>query len=281
MKQFRAAYVPLFVTISLLGLALGTRNWFINSFDVGWFGAIWNGAVIGGYFLYLYLGLREARHNEKQPVITTLLIIGVAITLAGLVAGEYGQGYWPLVFSAMALAGWPFYLFWYSRYENRDTTTLVVGQALPTLTFEDEAGNKFGTDQFQGRRLLLLFYRGNWCPFCVVQIKELAQQYKALIAAGVEVVLVSPQPHGHTGRLAKRFDVPFHFVVDPGNRVARELGIVDEVGVPTGFQLLGYDSETVMPTVVATDESGTILWADLTDNYRIRPEPATFLKLYG
>ncbi len=44
-----------------------------------------------------------------------------------------------------------------------------------------------------------------------------------------------------------------------------------------GMQALGYDSETVLPTVVITEAGGRILWADETDNYRVRPEPDLFL----
>lgn len=44
-----------------------------------------------------------------------------------------------------------------------------------------------------------------------------------------------------------------------------------------GMQMLGYDSETVLPTVIITAAGGRILWADETDNYRVRPEPKLFL----
>ena len=45
--------------------------------------------------------------------------------------------------------------------------------------------------------------------------------------------------------------------------------------------MLGYDSETVLPTIIITNTNtkGHILWAHETDNYRIRPEPDTFLKV--
>jgi len=54
---------------------------------------------------------------------------------------------------------------------------------------------------------------------------------------------------------------------------------LSENGLPFGFQVLGYDSDTVMPTIIITDKNGKILFADLTDNYRVRPEPSTFLKV--
>jgi hypothetical protein len=34
-----------------------------------------------------------------------------------------------------------------------------------------------------------------------------------------------------------------------------------------------------MPTVIITDPDGTILFADETDNYRVRPEPGLFLEI--
>ena len=44
-----------------------------------------------------------------------------------------------------------------------------------------------------------------------------------------------------------------------------------------GFQALGYDSDTVQPTVLITAAGGNLLFADQTDNYRVRPEPDVFL----
>jgi hypothetical protein len=45
------------------------------------------------------------------------------------------------------------------------------------------------------------------------------------------------------------------------------------------MQVLGYDSETVLPTVIITAAGGKILWSHQTDNYRVRPEPALYLKV--
>jgi hypothetical protein len=43
------------------------------------------------------------------------------------------------------------------------------------------------------------------------------------------------------------------------------------------MQMIGYESETVLPTVIITDETGKIIWTHQTDNYRVRPEPDVFL----
>ena len=69
------------------------------------------------------------------------------------------------------------------------------------------------------------------------------------------------------------------FLRDADNAAARQLGIFAPWGTPMGVQLLGYDTDTVLPTVVITDADGNILYSHLTDNYRIRPEPAAFLDI--
>ena len=72
--------------------------------------------------------------------------------------------------------------------------------------------------------------------------------------------------------------MPFQFLVDLNNQAARQLGIAAKHGVPMGLQMSGYASETVLPTVLIADEKGQILFADQTDNYRVRPELQTFLR---
>lgn len=50
-------------------------------------------------------------------------------------------------------------------------------------------------------------------------------------------------------------------------------------GLPLGMQTLGYEEDTVLTTVIVTDEDGTTPLADETDNDRVQPEPATFLRV--
>ena len=110
-------------------------------------------------------------------------------------------------------------------------------------------------------------------------IKEISAQYRELSERGVRVCLVSPQPQKHTESLAKRFEVPFDFLRDRDNAAAKVLEIAAEHGVPAGMEMLGYEADTVLPTAVIVDKDGIIRFADLTDNYRVRPEPTTFIKV--
>jgi peroxiredoxin len=135
------------------------------------------------------------------------------------------------------------------------------------------------SESFKAKPHLLLFYRGNWCPFCTAQVEELAAAYQRLEASGVNVVLISSQSIKKNQSLAARFDIPITFLRDRDNEAARQLGILHAWGTPMGLQLLGYGLDTAMPTVILTDSTGKIIYADETDNYRLRPEPRDFEKL--
>ncbi|WP_108867029.1 peroxiredoxin family protein [Aquimarina aquimarini] len=176
--------------------------------------------------------------------------------------------------------GWVLYLKWYSVFNNRKNNSILrVGNLLPDLELQDFKKNNINTSSFIGQPSIFLFYRGNWCPLCMAQIKEIASLYKELEKRKINVILISPQPHQHTKALAKKFSLNFNYLIDQNNKVANQLQILSKNGLPMGLQTLGYNKDTVMPTVIITDKQGKIIYADLTDNYRVRPEPEIFIKI--
>lgn len=217
-----------------------------------------------------------ARTSERLPVILGLGILGLALSVYEyLLIGDSGIP--ALALTLVALLGFIAYDFWYSVFGRVPSPALNVGEALPDFPLEEADGAAMSSGSLTGSPALILFYRGNWCPLCMTQVQEIAADYQKLAGYGVQVVLVSPQSHENTKELAGRFDVPFRFLVDADNRAATQLGISIQNGVPMG--MMGYDPDTVMPTVIMTDAGGKIIFLDQTDNYRVRPEPSTFLSI--
>lgn len=229
--------------------------------------------MLGYFFL---VGAARTSANLKSLILMSGA--GVIAALVGHLSGT--DGLIPLGIALTGLLGNVIYIFWYSRFGREKNLLLEVGKPLPDFELETEEGYKVPSEIFRKQPSLLMFYRGNWCPLCMAQIKEVARMYRKLEERGIKIYLVSPQSHEQTATLAQRFDVPMNFLVDKNNQAADTLQIKAEGGLPLGLQALGYDSDTVMPTVVMTDENGIIIYADLTDNYRVRPEPEDFLKVF-
>lgn len=244
----------------------------------GGHGLAWTGVLLTVLpFLGLLAWLMtkgQARTSDNLPWISLAGVAGVAA--AGWAVVVDGAAPLALWLAAAGMAGLFLYIHWYSRLP-RQRGIIVPGARLPDFKLKTMDGGVIASAQLCGRPTILIFYRGNWCPLCMAQVKELAAHYRDIAALGARVALISPQPHANTVALARQFDVSFDFFIDEGNAAARALGIAAPHGVPMGMQMMGYDSETVMPTVIITNREGAIIWADETDNYRVRPEPGLFL----
>ena len=183
--------------------------------------------------------------------------------------------------AAAALAGaevlaWLAYVRWYSRFGREPSGALTVGATLPEdVRFVEHGRGPITAADLRGRPTVLLFFRGNWCPLCMAQVGEIADRWREIESLGAQVALVSPQDERHTRALARRHEVAFRYLRDDGLAAARRLGIANPDGTPAG--LVGYEGDTVLPTLVVTDADGRIIYADQTDNYRVRPAPETVL----
>lgn len=230
--------------------------------------------------LLLFLGrlflLPAARTSANLPWVFWPTLLGTLVVLALFAAGK---ACWLMsTLAVLNLVGVHLYIRWYSRYQQRSQIA-TLGDPLPSVSFTDLAGNRVTPEAFAGQPVILMFYRGNWCPLCMAQIREIAEQYQSLQQKGVRVALVSPQSHAQSEALATQFSVEFDFLRDDNNEAAKALGIIDSGGTPAGLEVLGYDSDTVMPTVLILDREGRLIYQHLTDNYRIRPEPSLFIQV--
>ena len=248
-----------------------------NGFSYRYIGRLIVSFTIAFLFIKAMTLHNTARTSANLWFRTTVITIGFLISVigGGIYENSEIMGSSP---SLILLLGWLVYVFWYSRFGKR-TKNFEVGSFLPEFELEDTSKNKVSSKSFLGNPTIMMFYRGNWCPLCMAQIKEISSQYKDLEKRGVSMVLISPQHHHFSKSLAKKYNVNFQFFVDVDNKVAKQLEIFHKNGLPAGMQLLGYKNDTVMPTILITDTNGKIIFADLTDNYRVRPEPETFFKI--
>lgn len=197
------------------------------------------------------------------------VVLGIALILIAHVLSP--ASVWPLLYGVvLAAGGMLLYDYWYSRL-GRGEASVGEGDVFPTLPFLDANGEPVFSDEWQGQKTLILFYRGNWCPLCVAQIKELAERYQSIADKGFRIVCISPQSQQQTAAIAERFSVPMMFLSDPQAQAAESLGIRHDAGVPAGMS--GYDADTVFPSIFLLDEQGRVLKAFLNDNYRDRPDP--------
>ena len=272
--MLKSLYVSLYMMLAMAITVFAVLELIATDDYLTWGGVLLTTAPFVVVISWVMIFRNIARTSARFPTLIVMGVIGLLFATRGYVLGASALA---PVMAAIGFAGFLIYDYWYSSFPDRHSKSLDVGQALPGFELKDTAGQTITSTSLTDKPAIWIFYRGNWCPLCMAQIKELVANYQQLQELGVRVALISPQPHKFTKGLAKKFDVSFDFLTDENNRAAQALGIASPNGLPIGMQVLGYDSDTVLPTVIITDTGGKILWVHETDNYRIRPEPETYL----
>jgi peroxiredoxin len=276
MNMLKSIYVMAYITAAIAMSVFAIKALMGGEDVLAWLGVLLANAPFIVVLSAIMAFKPVARTSPHFPTFIGLGLLGIIFAAQAWVNLDG-----PVLALQLAAAGWIAFLlysFWYSTFGNR-SSEIEVGKPLPDFTLKNTEGNMVSSKQLSDKPSVLLFYRGNWCPLCMAQVKELVKVYQQLEAAGVRTALISPQPHKNTVSLAKKFDVDFEFFTDEGNQAARTLGIANGFGIPMGMQVLGYDSETVLPTVIITDAKGKVIWLHETDNYRVRPDPDVFLEV--
>lgn len=278
MNFLKSIFIAVYM-MSLMGIS-GYAGWMLyNGGDL----PAWGGVMMTTMPVLMVIGWILVTRNiaRTSAHFPSLNILGFAGCVAA--AGAWYGWRAPILAPGLAFFGWVaflIYAYWYSTYGGRKPSPkLQLGAMLPAFTVTDTDGKPVTSAKLTGKPAILVFYRGNWCPLCMAQVKELAARYNDISALGVRIAFISPQPQRYSEALAKKFGVTFDFLTDKGNVAAKALGINISHGVPMGMQMLGFSGDTVMPTVIITDESGRVVWTHETDNYRIRPEPDVYFEV--
>jgi peroxiredoxin len=175
---------------------------------------------------------------------------------------------------AVLLGGW----IWVTRRGLRAVPEqLQPGRPLPDFHATDEQGDPVRSTALHGAPTVILFVRGNWCPFCSAQVKSLTKYYKDIIDLGANLILLTPKPLETTRRVASFFEVEFDFWLDDSLAVTEELGLVQRSGVPGSYEK-EYGKDTVWPTALVVDSAGIIRYTELSKHISDRPDPELLLR---
>ena len=141
-----------------------------------------------------------------------------------------------------------------------------------------------------GKPAVVVFYRGQWCPYCNLTLRTYQQTLvPELTARGVALVAISPQTPDGSLSMQQKHQLTFEVLSDPGNQIARQLGILTgptddarkaqaSLGLIIGEHNADGTDTTPMPAVVILDAEGTIRWIDVHPHYTSRTEPGQILQ---
>ncbi len=167
--------------------------------------------------------------------------------------------------------------------------SLSVGQDAPDFALPDAHGRTVRMADLRARGpVVVMFYRGAWCPFCNMAVRAYQEVLPEIKALGATLVAISPQTPDATLSFAETAELGYDVLSDQGNSVARQFGVVYKLGDPI-HQLQGQfgvdlpkangdDSrELPLPGTFVIDRGGTIQFAQVFADHSQRAEPSAVL----
>jgi peroxiredoxin len=165
-----------------------------------------------------------------------------------------------------------------------------VGDTMPEFTLADANGEAVSLGQLiESGPVVIVFYRGGWCPYCSLALRTYQRELlPELRERGIQLVAISPQSPDGSLSTAEKEGLEFVVLSDPGNRVARNLGVVFQQAddVLEAQRTLGLDlaavnaegsTELPRPTVLIVDQQAKVRFVDVQPDYTARTEVADIL----
>jgi len=177
---------------------------------------------------------------------------------------------------------------------------LPVGAQAPAFSLEDaRTGKPIRSDDLLALGPLVVnFFRGRWCPYCVTELETWKSLQPQLRERGALLVAISPQTTRQNSFTLQQHELTFPLLSDPGAALAEQFGIAYTVpqahrryfqsilvNIPFNNAGLSYHNATEaswclpLPAVFVIGQDNAILFAEAHADFRVRPEPAEVLAI--
>lgn len=148
-------------------------------------------------------------------------------------------------------------------------------------------GTQDFSDIYKTRPVVLKFYRGHWCPYCIKELKEYQSMNSEFSKYGKIIALV-PDKEIEIKKTKKKFDLKFPIYRDTDNKIAKKFGLAFKVDKKVLELYKGYkidlvssqgnnNGELPMPGTYVVDTNGRIVYSFFDADYTKRADPKEVL----
>ena len=167
---------------------------------------------------------------------------------------------------------------------------LPVGSKASEFALTDATGRIVrSTDLLALGPVILNFFRGRWCPYCVTELEAWRDLYPIIRERGALVVGVSPQTVRQSDFTQIQHEIPYALLYDDGCKVSEQFGLAYTIpdyhrehyrNVLVNIPFVNGDQswKLILPATYILAPDGTVLFAEAHADFRVRPEPEEVLR---
>lgn len=162
---------------------------------------------------------------------------------------------------------------------------LPVGATAPEFALKDSNGKVLRTaDLLSFGPLVIKFFRGRWCPYCMTELEAWRDLYGQIRERGAVMVAIGPQIQRQSDFMVGQHGLPFPVLTDTNNEVAEKFGLVYTVpeyhrnyylSILVNIPFMNGETSwrLPLPALYVVGKDRKVLYAEAHADFRVRPEP--------
>jgi peroxiredoxin len=163
---------------------------------------------------------------------------------------------------------------------------MQAGEQAPFFELRDGHGQAFSSrEALCHGPVVLVFYRGRWCPYCTIELRALEAASDNIRGFGASLVVISQQTPSESLETQRSNGLSFESLVDMEGRVAHAFGLRWKVSnelraaeQSRGMDLAASNGDPswtlTMPARYVVASDGMIRYADISADYTRRGDPS-------
>ncbi|SDL20673.1 peroxiredoxin-like family protein [Kriegella aquimaris] len=168
---------------------------------------------------------------------------------------------------------------------------IKIGQKAPGFELPNPEGKPISLDSLLDKGpVVVTFYRGDWCPYCNLQLRALQARLGDIHALGATLVAISPQVPDGSMTKDEISEIDFIVLSDQDAKVASQYGVAwqvpeflkEHMRVDRNLELEkinnGNGSVLPIPATFVLERDGVVTWRYVNVDYRTRSEPEEIIE---
>lgn len=167
---------------------------------------------------------------------------------------------------------------------------LFIESKAPDFKAKDQNGTEIRLkDLLKEGKVVLVFYRGQWCPYCNKELSRLQDSLQFIKDKGATLVAVSPEQPENISKTVEKTKAEYSILYDEGLKIMKAYDVEFEVpeNTLTRYRNAGLDIEKnngsngkylPIPAVYIIDKEQTVIYRFFEKDYKKRPSVKELLE---
>lgn len=160
---------------------------------------------------------------------------------------------------------------------------LHVNDKAPEFTAKDQNGKVISLkDKLKDGKVVLIFYRGQWCPYCNKELTHMEDSLSLITSKGATVIAITPEQPANVEKTIGKTKATYSILTDDKLKIMKDYDVAYAVdpAMIEKYKSYGIDFSSAngdnganlpVPAVYVIDKKGNITYRYFDADYTKRP----------